>query len=309
MLQAEVKKRQDAGEKATLNVPWWMHMQRGMARKGQGKLDLALQEFESGLSAVDRAEDEAAADALVAAMTQTVGYEKTIQALSVRAKLRWKIALTRAYAAQDDWSKASKSLDELLGQDYEKLSDIQKLMTLRMAGPVYHAASASVPSAAAKAEQAYHRCLKEMEDRRLDVPLQLDTLNNLALFLAERPGSPDPGQARVYSTKAYDIMRKMNAFNPGVVDTHGWVLVLSGQVDQGIELLRSAASKGSPDAWCHLGETYAKKGDSKAAWSSFTNASDLLKKMKADKQSVEPALEARINAAMKKLAPTTQPAR
>ncbi|MGE5609906.1 MAG: tetratricopeptide repeat protein [Bacillota bacterium] len=309
MLQAEIKRRQEAGEQATLNLPWWMHMQRGMARKGQGKLDLAMQEFESGLSAVDRVEDDAAAEAMVSAMVEAVGYEKTVQALSARAKLRWKIALARAYSAQGDWNKAIKALDELLGQDYANLSDRQKLMALRTAGPAYHAASASVPGAAAKAEQAYYRCLKEMEDRRLDAEAQLDTLNNLALFLAERPGAADPEKARAYSTQAYEIMRKANAFNPGVVDTHGWVLVLSGQVDAGIELLRSAASKGNPDAWYHLGEAYAKKGDAKAAWSSLVNASDLLKKMKANKQAVEPALEARIDAAMKRVAPTTQPSR
>jgi predicted negative regulator of RcsB-dependent stress response len=85
--------------------------------------------------------------------------------------------------------------------------------------------------------------------------------------------------------------------------------VLSGRIDQGIELLKSAASKGSLDAWCHLGEAYAKKGDSAAAWNSFNEASKLLARMKAEHQAVDVALEQKIGAGLKKWAPATQPTR
>ncbi|HEX2971456.1 MAG TPA: tetratricopeptide repeat protein, partial [Tepidisphaeraceae bacterium] len=308
-LQADAKRRQEAGENVSSSTPWWMHMQRGMARKGQGKLDLALAEFESGLSAVDRAEDDVAGEIIVAKMSEAVGAQKTVASLAVRAKPRWKIAMARLQASQSDWANAIKTLDELLGGEYEALSPGQKLTLLRAAGPIYHAAAASVPSAAAKAEQTYNRCLKAMEDWQLDASVQLETLNNLALLLAERPDSPDPEKARIYSAKAYELMTNANAFNVGVVDTYGWVLVLGGRTDQGIELLKSAAAKESLDAWCHLGEAYAKKGDSAAAWNSFDEGNKLLAKMKEKHQPVDAAIEQKIGAGLKRWAPATPPTR
>jgi putative PEP-CTERM system TPR-repeat lipoprotein len=84
-------------------------------------------------------------------------------------------------------------------------------------------------------------------------------LNNLASVLAE---SGDPA-ARQYAERAY----REAPFSPNVMDTLGWAMVQSGQVANGLELLRAASSlaPGNAQIRLHLGKVLLKTGDKAGA--------------------------------------------
>src|SRR5213076_1275435 len=99
---------------------------------------------------------------------------------------------------------------------------------------------------------------------------QVEALNNLASLIAENPKGADPKKAVQYSKLAYDIMQNSTTYYPHIADTHGWILVLNGKVEEGIEILSKATSDDYGDrrpaeAFYHLGEAYLMKSINEAA--------------------------------------------
>src|SRR5687768_11395366 len=91
-------------------------------------------------------------------------------------------------------------------------------------------------------------------------PNDVISLNNMACLLAETVQPPRPQDGIKYSQHAYALMQSAGRRDPIIMDTHGWLLTLTGQVDQGIELLRAAREiRPIPDVHYHLGEAYLKK--------------------------------------------------
>ena len=84
-----------------------------------------------------------------------------------------------------------------------------------------------------------------------------------------------------------------------IQDTHGWLLTLTGSVDQGIDLLRQVADTNTiPDAHYHLAEAYLRKGFGEEAVRQLDIASEMLKKREMDKQPVDRStLKEKIDAA------------
>ncbi len=288
-------------------TPWWLHMHRGVAYAGLKKPDEAVKEFARAMSSVDsltRGDD--AADALAAKMVQSIGIEKTEELLAPRRSARWTISLARLQLAMKNWAKAVKTMDELLGPRYDSLSDSQKLTVLRLCGPAYHAAGAAIPEALTKAEQTYNRYLLELAKHKLEVGLELEALNNLALLLAEHPVSPNPARALNFSLRAYEITDRANAFNPGVADTHGWVLVLCGKMDEGIALLKKAAERQSLDAYFHLGQAYLKQSRPAEARQSLEEAKRLLSDPKVAATQLDPQIGPKIEALLEKARQMTE---
>jgi putative PEP-CTERM system TPR-repeat lipoprotein len=84
-------------------------------------------------------------------------------------------------------------------------------------------------------------------------------LNNLAVLYQEK------GDARALPTaeQAYSAAPK----NPAIQDTYAWLLVESGSVDKGLQLLRESARAlaNVPEAQYHLGAALAKKGEAAEA--------------------------------------------
>jgi len=281
---------------------WWLYMQRGLAFQGLKKTDEAVKEFERAMSAVDSlsSRGDEAADAVAGRMVASLGVEKTDALLSPRRNVRWKMTAARIQVTQRNWAKAVKTMDELVGPEYDGLLDGQKLTVLRLCGPGYHAAGAVIPEALLKAEQVYNRYLLELAKHKLEVGLELEALNNLALLLAEHPTTPNPTRALNFSLRAYEITNKADSFNPGVADTHGWVLVLCGKVDEGIALLKKAAERQSFDAYYHLGQAYLKKSRPVEARQSLEEAKRMLADPKVKAGQVEPQIEQKIDGLLEK---------
>jgi tetratricopeptide (TPR) repeat protein len=96
-------------------------------------------------------------------------------------------------------------------------------------------------------------------------------------------------------------MTKQGRRDALVLDTHGWLLTLAGDTDQGIDKLRTALQiKRIPDAHYHLGEAYLKKDFAEEAVHELQMAHDLYKELKETKQPVDPSLEAKIEGSLAK---------
>ncbi len=60
-----------------------------------------------------------------------------------------------------------------------------------------------------------------------------------------------------YAQKAADLETNMGRVNNTVLDTQGWLLILSGSPAQGVDLVNKALDiQKSPTAYFHLGEGY-----------------------------------------------------
>jgi tetratricopeptide (TPR) repeat protein len=102
---------------------------------------------------------------------------------------------------------------------------------------------------------------------------------------------------------AWDIMANNNQFYPHIADTHGWNLVLSGQLEEGIDVLRKATANDLGDrrpaeAFYHLGEAYLKKSINEEA---ITNLEMALQKFDESTKKgvfVDPDLKNKATAAL-----------
>jgi uncharacterized protein HemY len=120
----------------------------------------------------------------------------------------------------------------------------------------------------------------------------------MAELLVELIQPPDPRKAREYSEKAMSIMSAQHLTDPSVMDTHGWVLVQCGQMDDGISLLQASVFKRPMvDSYYHLGASYLMKNAPADAVKCFEKAKNMIADPK-NKQVVNVALESKIDAAL-----------
>jgi tetratricopeptide (TPR) repeat protein len=111
-------------------------------------------------------------------------------------------------------------------------------------------------------------------------PGDLGALNNLACIWAEHTDPPDMKKAVDYSERALAAMREKQIEEPNVLDTYGWIQVLSGgpNIDKGIDKLQDSLKTGTeiPEAHYHLGEAYLLKGLPAAAKRSLETAQRMI---------------------------------
>lgn len=103
--------------------------------------------------------------------------------------------------------------------------------------------------------------------------------------LAEMAAQTDTMQAAQWIAEAY----KLNAYDPEILDTYGWVLAQEGKYQESLEMLRRAFSRQAtnPKLRFHLGFTLAKMGQEKEAKEHLEIAAnseeDFMGKAKAEK--------------------------
>jgi tetratricopeptide (TPR) repeat protein len=101
-----------------------------------------------------------------------------------------------------------------------------------------------------KAYDAYQKWLK------LD-PNNKDALNNLAWMLVENYSPPRTQEAMDLMTKAVGPNPMDGQMDPNIEDTHGWLLILTGDTAKGVDELNSVVdTRPSPETYLHLGEGY-----------------------------------------------------
>lgn len=109
------------------------------------------------------------------------------------------------------------------------------------------------------ASGATERAIAEYEGALKALPGNAILLNNLAVQYQKQ------GDARALATaeQAYSAAPD----NPAIQDTYGWLLVETGSLDKGLQLLRRSAKTlaNVPEAQFHLGVALAKKGETAEA--------------------------------------------
>ena len=94
-------------------APWWVFMNRAAARNGSKDTSAAMTEFNLSLTAAGG--DNAAVENIVKVMTTTVGKDKALEQVMLRADkdVRWKLLAAALHSIYKDWDQAVKMLDDV----------------------------------------------------------------------------------------------------------------------------------------------------------------------------------------------------
>ena len=278
-------------------APWWVFLNRARARHGLKDDAGAVAEFNTGLSAAG--ENSGAVEQIVKTMVSTVGRDQALSQVLARADKdpRWKLLAAALYSAKSpgqaeppDWAKAVQMLDEVQAH-FKDLSPTHQAQALRIAGPLYQMAR---PPQFDKAKKTYEQLLQIQPD-------DLFALNNLANLLVDDALVPQPQEARQYSQRAYDQVKRAQPFPAAIFDTHGWVLVQCGELTEAIEILQKVVRQTDmPEAHYHLGEAYLRKQDYRKAQEELRVAAQAIPEAVSQGTPVSPDLEKKIQAALQK---------
>ena len=267
---------------------WWAYQARAVASRYLGRKDEAIKDFEAALDATIRLKDDFASNDVIRTMGDVIGPDEAITRIRPRAQdaPKWTIMIARLEQTKGATQAAIKTLESVLAREDELTRD-DKINAYRFGGTLY-----LLVADAQKSADCYKKLLAL-------APEDMTALNNIAVLLAEIVQPPNPKEGLTYSQSAYDLMQKSGRRDPLVLDTHGWLLVLAGQVDKGIDVLRTALQiRRIPDAHYHLGEAYLRKSLPDQAHSELELALALYREMRDQKQPVDPSLEGKIENAL-----------
>jgi tetratricopeptide (TPR) repeat protein len=267
---------------------WWAYQSRAVAKREQGHKEEAIKDFELALDAANESKNDDAAQEIARVMGDAIGPDEAITRIAPRAEKddRFKLMIARLQQTKGDTQASIKTLEQVLAQA-EHLQPQDREGAYRFGGTIY-----LVANQPEKSKACYTELLKMAPD-------DMTALNNMACLLAETIQPPQPQEGLQYSQRAYDLMQKGNRRDALIFDTHGWILTLCGQVDEGIDVLRKANEiKQIPDTHYHLGEAYLKKQFAEEAMRELDKAMELVKRAVTLKQEVDPSLQPKIEAAI-----------
>jgi len=271
---------------------WWAYMSRAISKRYQTDRTGAIGDYQLALNEAANKKDDPAVTEIIRSMAKEIGVGEAIMRIKDRAETEPRYALMIAYLYQQDsppkTEQAVAALEKVLAMP--NLSKGDKETALRYGGSLYLQTKPKP-----NVQKAYD-CYLNLLDLS---PNDLTALNNMACLLAETMVPPKPDEALKYSTRAYEIMRSTNTKEPSIMDTHGWLLTLAGQVDDGIALLQNVVDT-SPvvDARYHLAEAYLKKAFPEEAKKQLELARAMIKRMTEMHQPYDPALDGKIDNAM-----------
>ena len=146
------------------------------------------------------------------------------------------IQLARAYQATGDDTKASGTLRDWLEENPDDVPVRAVLAELALtAGDIDTAI------------EQYEQILEQS-------PEQIEVLNNLAYLYHQRKD----GRALAMAKQAYELVPE----HPGIMDTYGWLLVESGDMNRGVPILRESVRRSpeNTEHQLHLGVALVKAG-------------------------------------------------
>jgi|GEM_PF-3788002 len=228
---------------------WWAWSDRAQARSALGNKPAAIDDFQQALKLVDESKDAPDAMAIVQTVEKSISPDKAIEFARQRqsSDSRWDLSLVLLLhdAGQDD--QAVASLDQLLA-NVKSLPPSDQINLLLLAGMVY--GTASPTPFVDKSYNAYAQVL-------VINPTNVQALNNIASLCADSFNPPRIQEGLDHIRKAMDLLNSRSASDPISEDTYGWLLILSGQTTQGMDVLTKAAQKQKfPEVFYHLGEGY-----------------------------------------------------
>jgi tetratricopeptide (TPR) repeat protein len=269
---------------------WWMYDYRAIARAHLNNTDLARDDMKLDLGLAHDDPDLAVMQVATQDLCTHVGAGDVQAYLATMPPddLRWKLALAVAdMAAPDTKSRAADAARQLASSaDLDKLKDDQKVFALRVAESAYLATKPPMQQDAADIDR---RILKILPD-------DVVTLNNLANRLVGIDPKGNLKDALTYSSKAVDILQKAGRTDPHVIDTLGWIQLLSGSYNQAISTLQPVYSSTPDLSICiHLATAYAKLSQPLQAKVVIERAHGIIDLANQAKQSVDPDLKAQLD--------------
>ena len=287
----------------------WAHLARGMAMHRASPTDgAAATEFDAALASAEDAGDCAGAIEIVGGIAAEAGPGEALrrlaghgggatgatgQAAAVIADPRWDVLRANLLNQNGDAPAATAIVDAMMPQ-IAKLPQDNQVTLLRLAADLYGRGPA--PAQIDKSRRAYQDLIERL-------PEDLWSLNNLAYLFLEQVTPAQPREALTYSRRAYEVMKRDNAIDPGNADTYGWALVMSGHADEAIGVLKDVVQRlPLPETHYHLGEAYLAASMPVEAGEQLEAAMNLLGLAEKEGRPVVPTLRARIEAARRRAA-------
>ena len=270
---------------------WTLFDVRGRARAASGDVPGAVAEFTTALDRAGTAADLGPSLAVAAHLTAGLGIDRAVELIGLRSQnsTAWKVVLANCYSQAGDRDKALATIEGVM-PSLATLAPADRLSVTRLAAVLYMTANPPQPD---RAVALFQDVLKQSPD-------DVDALNNLACLLAEQVHPPRPQEALAYSTRAVQRLRALGQTSPFVADTQGWVLILNGRLDEGIDVLHQIVDGADfPDAHYHLAEGYLRKGAADDARRELTAAMQVYRAADAAHRTVDRSLPDKIAAAQR----------
>ncbi|HUB26937.1 MAG TPA: tetratricopeptide repeat protein [Tepidisphaeraceae bacterium] len=243
---------------------WWAWSGRGRAEAAQGRRDEADRDLLQALAVADAQKDSQAAVSVVKLIASSLGTPRAIELLAPRrgASPEIDFLLIMLYHQNHQDNLAIQMMEPMLDPSLP-LPPAERLSRLETAGLIY---SSSDPPHAEKAYAVYKQLLAIS-------PNDLTALNNLACLCADDFHPPRIEEGLTAIRKAIDVLTKSHTSEPMVLDTYGWLLILSGQTSQGMDQLREVVDQAQfPEVYYHLAEGYLRLNRPEDAQREITNA-------------------------------------
>jgi tetratricopeptide (TPR) repeat protein len=267
---------------------WWLYHSRGLGRKNLGDLEGARADLLEALNVATDQHDDEAATAVVQSIAREIGVDAAIANVVGRFQgdAKWQLALVYLYNAKGDTADAQPLIERILA-DPGRLSPQEHIIALKVADTVYIEARPRPLYQKAYAVEAALLALR---------PDDLPTLNNIATHLAEDVQPPRPDKALQYAQHAVDVMQQSGQTDPSITDTYGWVQILDGKPQDGVETLRPLVeAKPFAEASYHLGEGYMRMSYPDEAQRLASQAADELAEDLSQRGWIDPTLKTRID--------------
>jgi tetratricopeptide (TPR) repeat protein len=280
------------------NAPWFAFYNRGLALARLGKKADAVKELDKALGRLDPMDDlqRDSAGKVVRSMAQVSGDPKVaLKRIGPWAEkdLGWRLAAAQLHLRAREMDKVIELAESVLAREKDgKLTPVMLAEAYRTLGDAYQQAQ---PAQFDKAIDVYTKMVERF-------PQDVVALNNLAYLLAEEVTPRQPQKAKKFSQQAYDIVKNWNPIDVLVVDTHGWILVQTGDkkdLEQGISHLRLVVTERPKllEARYHLGEAYLRSNAPQEAEKELRAAAELLDQANRQKLPFDPRLASRIKEA------------
>lgn len=272
---------------------WWIYHMRAIAQaNSDGKRADALNDFDKALEIAGRLRNDDAVVMIIQSIADTIGLEPAISRCEREASKgdnHWRVILTYLYFSKKDYKSAQETIEKVLADD-ANLTPRERETALGVAGSVY-----MLSADYKKAEQVYQRLLALSDQDKTRDPDTV-SLNNLACIWTDYMDPPDPAKALSYSQRAMDVMQGRGLPDPNIMDTHGWVLVNNGKIDEGITYIQAAVDKRNMlEAKYHMGMALLKKNLGPEALQQLDRARRMLDDRKNKGLATDQTMETRLN--------------
>jgi tetratricopeptide (TPR) repeat protein len=270
---------------------WFVFCDRGAAKAGLGDTDGATSEFAIAMDRAGAQTGRGAATDVANTVSQRLGVDKALAMVLPRSNnsVTWKLISIDLYIAKGDMTAATAMADTAL-TSADALTPDDRFHLYQLASSLYISA---VPPLVDKAVGIYQKMLAV-------APNDIEALNDMACVLSDLTVPANPKQALDYSQRAFDLSVKSGRMNPRIYDTQGWVLLLNGRIDEGIDVMHRAIDQADfPEAHYHLAQAYLKKELPEEAQHELASALDMIQTKTDQHLTVDSTLKDKIDMASK----------